>query len=67
MSRIRTPARGISPRTAVHPKDRENLLFAARKRKQPTRSVARDPAEVDAALVLISSYVAARARAQRAA
>jgi SAM-dependent methyltransferase len=47
------------------PKDRENLLFAARKRIRPTRSVARDPAEVDAALALITSYVTARA--QRAA
>jgi SAM-dependent methyltransferase len=47
--------------------DRENLLFAARKRIGPTRSVARDPTEVDAALALITSYVTARARAQRAA
>jgi SAM-dependent methyltransferase len=49
------------------PKDRENLLFAARKRIRPTHSVAHDPAEVDAALALITSYVTARARAQRAA
>ncbi|MEA2824879.1 MAG: hypothetical protein QOF03_1361 [Alphaproteobacteria bacterium] len=47
--------------------DGENLLFAARKRNEPTRSVARDSAEVDAALALIDSYVTARVGAQRAA
>jgi hypothetical protein len=39
------------------PKDRENLLFAARKRGAPARAVQRDPGEVDAALALITSYV----------
>jgi SAM-dependent methyltransferase len=49
------------------PKDCESLLMAARKRKQSTHSVACDPAEVDAVLSLITSYVTARARAHRAA
>jgi SAM-dependent methyltransferase len=49
------------------PKDRENLLFAARKSIKPARLFARDPAEVDVALALITSYVTARARVQRAA
>ena len=49
------------------PKDRENLLFAARKRRHPARSGQRNPREVDAALALITAYVTARARTQRAA
>ena len=49
------------------PKDCENLLIAARKRKQSTHSVACDPTEVDAVLSLITAYVTARARAHRAA
>ncbi len=48
-------------------RDGENLLFAARKRNEPMPSVARDFAEVDAALTLIASYVTARVNAQRAA
>jgi len=48
-------------------RDGENLLFAARKRNEPMPSVARDFAEVDAALTLIASYVTARVSAQRAA
>lgn len=48
-------------------RDHENLLIAARKRKQTTGSVARDYAEVDAALARITSYVTARARVQHAA
>ena len=39
------------------PKDRENLLFAARKRRHPARSGQRNPREVDAALALITAYV----------
>jgi 2-polyprenyl-3-methyl-5-hydroxy-6-metoxy-1,4-benzoquinol methylase len=48
-------------------RDHENLLIAARKRKQTAGSVARDYAEVDAALARITSYVNARARVQHAA
>jgi len=48
-------------------RDHENLLIAARKRKQTTGSVARDYAEVEAALVRMTSYVTARARVQHAA
>jgi hypothetical protein len=47
--------------------DQENLLFAARKRKQHARSVARDSTEVDATLALIASYVTASAGVQRTA
>jgi SAM-dependent methyltransferase len=47
--------------------DQENLLFVARKRNEPVRSIARDYAEVEAALALITSYVTTRANAQRAA
>jgi SAM-dependent methyltransferase len=49
------------------PKDRGNLLFAARKRRRPARSDQRNPLEVDAALALITSYVTHRVRTQRAA
>ncbi len=49
------------------PKDRENLLFAARKRNRPPRLKQRNPSEVDAALALITAYVTRRVRTQRAA
>ena len=49
------------------PKDCENLIFAARKRGAAARAGQRDPAEVDAALALITSYITRRARTQRAA
>ena len=44
------------------PADRENLLFAARKRPLPARSVRRDPSEVEWSRALIASYVKNRAR-----
>jgi pyruvate/2-oxoglutarate/acetoin dehydrogenase E1 component len=49
------------------PRDRENLLFAARKRNEPMSSESRDFAEVDAALATITAYVTTRANALRAA
>jgi SAM-dependent methyltransferase len=49
------------------PRDRENLLFAARKRNEPMSSQSRDFAEVDAALATITAYVTTRANALRAA
>jgi hypothetical protein len=44
------------------PSDRENLLFAARKRSIAARPVKRNDAEVEAALHLIDRYVVKRAR-----
>jgi SAM-dependent methyltransferase len=60
-------AAGFEILAAPDPKDRENLLFAARKQKRPARSEQRDLGEVDRALTLITSYVINRARTQRAA
>ena len=42
------------------PRDRENLLFAARKRGVAARPIRRDPAESHAARALIASYVGTR-------
>ena len=53
--------------TFTDPKDRGNLLFAARKRNRPPRLKQRNPREVDAALALITAYVTRRVRTQRAA
>jgi len=44
------------------PSDRENLLFAARKRPVAARPIARAPREADHGLELINHYVANRAR-----
>jgi hypothetical protein len=44
------------------PSDRENLLFAARKRGVAARPIARGPREADHSLELINRYVANRAR-----
>jgi hypothetical protein len=44
------------------PSDRENLLFAARKRAVAARPIARAPREADHALDLVNRYVTNRAR-----
>ena len=44
------------------PSDRENLLFAARKRSIAARPIKRDESEVEAALQLIDRYIVKRAR-----
>lgn len=45
-----------------NPNDRENLLFAARKRAKPPRPVKRNAVEIDKAKSLIAGYRATRAR-----
>jgi len=45
-----------------NPNDRENLLFAAKKRARAPRSVKRNPAEAALARKLVTTYVARRAR-----
>ena len=44
------------------PSDRENLLFAARKRPVAARPIARAPREADHGLQLVTGYIANRAR-----
>jgi SAM-dependent methyltransferase len=45
-----------------NPNDRENLLFAAKKRARPPRSVKRNPAEAELARKLVATYGATRVR-----
>jgi SAM-dependent methyltransferase len=55
-------ANGFEVVDGPDPSDRENLLFAARKRPVAARPIARAPREADHGLELINHYVANRAR-----
>jgi SAM-dependent methyltransferase len=55
-------ANGFEVIDGPDPSDRENLLFAARKRPVAARPVARDAREADHALELVNRYVTNRAR-----
>lgn len=55
-------ANGFEVIDGPDPSDRENLLFAARKRAVAARPIARAPREADHALELINRYVTNRAR-----
>lgn len=55
-------ASGFEIVAGPNPNDRENLLFAAKKRARPPRSVKRNAGEVDAARNLIVGYAVTRAR-----